>query len=313
MIKMKTRTLLFVTLLILSPALSYSQIGNLLKNRASKVLNTVGKAASKEANKEIDSAAQKQADKMIKSDTNKQANQTEGQGGMNLGKLFGNKIDLKYNEEYGFTSRLYMQTETYDKKDVMKMDMYMFFSATAPSVGMETKSITDAEGNSAPVTSSMVMDGENKCFILLTDINGMKMGIISAIPDENTVQTQTDEKTAKSTPSNFVKSGNTRVIAGYKCDEYTYTAEDKTTGKVWFTQDANLKIDKRGWQKTGMAAYYGNPVFNEGLILANEAYDDKGKLTMKSETKEINQNFNHSISIKGYTLRQMNLNQNQKK
>ena len=62
-----------------------------------------------------------------------------------------------------------------------------------------------------------------------------------------------------------------------------------------------------------MAAYYGNPAFNEGIILANEAYDDKGKLTMKSETKEINENFPHSISIKGYTLRQMNLNQNQKK
>jgi hypothetical protein len=102
----------------------------------------------------------------------------------------------------------------------------------------------------------MVMDGENKCFIALTDVNGTKMGVISAMPDENTVQTQPDGKPEKNnTPTNFTKTGNTKVIAGYKCDEYSYTGSDnKSSGKVWFTKDTNLKIDKRGWQKTGMAA-----------------------------------------------------------
>ena len=321
---MKNNTIiLFLAFALLMPAVSYGQLGRLIKNTASKAVNTVAKESVKEANREADSLAQVKAEKAAKekaanrqNDKNQpgvQEGQTgQQQGGMNIGKLLGNKIDLKYNEEYGFSSRLYMQTETYDKKDVLKMDMYMYFSATTPSVGMETKSITDEQGNTAPIASSMVMDGENKCFIVLTDVNGMKMGIISAIPDENTVQPKTDGKPDKSAPSNFMRSGNTRVIAGYKCDEYTYTAEDKTTGKVWFTKDADLKIDKRGWQKTGMAAYYGNPAFNEGLILANEAYDDKGKLTMKSETKEINKNFNHAISIKGYTLRQMNLGQPKK-
>jgi hypothetical protein len=321
--KMKTRTLLVFTLLIMMPALSNAQLGRLIKNTASKAAGAVGRATAKEANKEIDSAAQVKADKIVSNTAdsiknNNQENQsegqaTQGQGGMNFGKLFGGKVDLKYNDEYSFTSRLYMQTETYDKKDVMKMDMFMYFSASTPCVGMETKSLTNAEGNTAPVVSSMVMDGGNKCLILLTDVNNMKMGIISPIPDENTAQTQPDSKAAKSTPANFKKTGSIRVIAGYKCDEYTYTTEDKTSGKVWFTKDANLKIDKRGWQKTGMAAYYGNPAFNDGLILANEAYDDKGKLTVKSETKEINPNFNHSISVKGYSLRQMNLNQNQQK
>lgn len=102
---------------------------------------------------------------------------------------------------------------------------------------------------------------------------------------------------------------NSRVVAGYKCDEYSYVdADNKTTGNVWFTKDAKLKIDKNGWKNTGMAAYYGNTEFKDGIILANEAYDDKGKLTMKSEAKEINENFPHSVSTKGYTLRQMNMN-----
>jgi hypothetical protein len=324
---MKTRSLfLLFALIMILPATSNAQVGGLLKNKLNKVVNAGTKTANKEIDNKIDTAVQKEADKArVKADArveeNKQNNgqpaKAEGteaadqgsQASPAFGKMFGNKIDLKYNEDYSFTSRIYMVTETYDKKDVIKMDFFMFYSSSSPSVGIETKNITSAEEGSAAVASSMVMDGENKCFIMLTDVNGMKMGMISAIPDENTAQA--NGKSGKiDNPPSFTKTGNTRIIAGYKCDEYTYTdPDDKTTGKVWFTKDAKLKIDKKGWNNTGMAAYYGNPAFNEGIILANEAYDDKGKLTMKSETKEIDENFPHSISVKGYTLRQMNLGQ----
>jgi hypothetical protein len=322
---MKTRALLFFALLILMTATSNAQFGSFIKNQAAKAANAAARESEKEANRRADSAIQKNAERAAKETADKierdsKANKTEeqgnqSQGGMDLGKFLGGKVDLKYNEEYSFTSRLYMQTETYDKKEVLKMDLFMFFSAKSPSVGMETKSLTDGQGNDTPIASTMVMDGENKCFIILTDINGTKMGIISAIPDEKTAQTQPDGKPVqKVTPTEFTKTGNTKVIAGYKCDEYSYkNTENKTTGKVWFTKEANLKIDKRGWQNTGMAAYYGYTGFNDGIILANESYDEKGKLTMKSETKEINPSFNHSISVKGYSLRQMNLNQSQPK
>lgn len=61
-----------------------------------------------------------------------------------------------------------------------------------------------------------------------------------------------------------------------------------------------------------MGAYYGYEGFEGGIVLAMEAYDENGKLTMKSETREISPNFNHLISLKGITLTQMNLNQRQR-
>lgn len=330
---MKTRTiiLLFAFIVIL-PSASNGQVGNLLKNKLNKVVNAGAKTANKEIDNQIDTAVQKSADNAkdkaaARTETNKQnKNQPSGvqgsettdqgssaQGGAGFGKLFGNKIDLKYKETYDFTSRIYMITETYDKKDVVKIDFFMFYSSVSPSIGIETKTVASKEDGSVPVAASMVMDGENKSFLMLTNVNGMKMGMISAIPDENTAQPD-GKSDKKDTPPTFTKTGNTRVIAGYKCDEYTYKdPDDKTTGKVWFTKDAKLRIDKRGWKNTGMAGYYGNPTFNEGIILANEAYDDKGKMTMKSETQEINENFPHSISIQGYTLRQMNIGQDKKK
>lgn len=317
MIKMKTRTLFFVALLIISPALSYGQIGNLLKNRASKVLNTVSKSASKEASKEIDSAAQKQADKMIISDTGKQASKAEGQGGVNLGKLFGGKVDLKYNEEYKFNSRMVMQLEIYDKKEVTKMLYDIYFSSTVPNMVMEIKNLNTAEGESVPFTTRMVMDGENKCFLMLTDMNATKMGMISAVPDENTTQSQNGEKPAETVkPPSVTKTGSTRVIAGYKCDEYLVKDEtSKGYTKMWFTKEAVINVDKRAWAKAGMPSAYGYQAFEGGIIMGYEYYDEAGKLSTKSEVIEVYKNYDHSVSVKGYSLRQMNFSQmqNQKK
>ena len=198
-------------------------------------------------------------------------------------------------------------------QDTMKMELYMFFSANSPYVGMETKSISDEKGKTMPLGSSMVMDGENKCLIILTEMNGTKMGIISTIPDEKSTPSQTDGKVKKTT-NDFHKTGNTKVIAGYTCNEYAFSnPESKTSGKLWFTKDASLNIDKRGWQKTGMGDYYGYSEFEGGVILGMEGYDEKGTLTMKSETKEINPNFNHAITVKGFPLTQMNFNQGQQR
>lgn len=320
---MKSRVLLLLFVFsLLLPANSMAQVGSLLKNKMNKVVNAGVKTVNKEVDAEIDTAVNKEAEKAkVKADErtekNKQENnQPSADGSTNeggaFGALFSNKVDLKYKEDYPFTSRIFMISETYDKKDVMKMEMYVYYSASHPSMGLETKSISNTEGETVPVMATMVMDGENKCFLMLTDVNGMKMGMISSVPEENAAPA--DKKGKKDTPPVYTKTGNTREIAGYKCDEYSYIdPDDNSKGKVWYTQDSRLKIDKRGWKNTGMSAYYASPQFNDGIILANEAYDEKGNLTMKSETKEINENFPHSISVKGYSLRQMKTTGEEKK
>lgn len=324
---MKARALyLLFALSFILPATSNAQFGGVVRRAVNRQVNNeidsaLDKKVQDEQNKnrakkaeeeKAKQASQPQATSTKQSDNDTKAtsdasNTGGNQGGAALGGLFGNKVTSKYKDDYSFTGRLYMVSETYDKKEVTKMDFYMFYSSSAPVIGVETQTITNAE-NSAAVAAKMVMDGENKSFIMLTDINGMKMGMISEIPDENTTVMGPDGKPVKNyKPPVFTKTGNTRDVAGYKCDEYTYKdPETKTNGKVWFTKDAKLNIDKRGWNNSNMSYYYGSETFRDGIILANESYDDKGKLQMKSETKEINENFPHSISVTGYTLRQMN-------
>ena len=311
------KLILFLALIIFTPTLTNAQFGNLIRNKASKALNSMTKEPAKGA---VDSTALKNAatsanDSIAKLNLGKQSPNQQGQmpAGINIANLFGGKVDLKHKDDYSFTSRLYMVTEAYNKKETTRMDLYMYFSSNTSDVGIESKSITDEKGKTIPTTSFTVMDGENKCFIILVDNNGNKMGMISAIPDEHAASANQGEKPVQKTAhGKFTKTGNTKVIAGYQCDEYTYTdSGKKTNSHLWFTKDAGLNIDKRGWQKTGMGTYYGYEGFEGGMFLAMESYDENGKLTMKSETKEISPNFNHSVSLKGVTFMQMNLNQKQ--
>jgi hypothetical protein len=317
---MKSKALLLAFVMFI-PVLSFSQTGILRRAINRQVNNEIDSALDKKIqdeqnkNRAKEKAAAEQNQANQATDKQGDASQQSGNEGGGFGaKLFANKVDLKYDEVYNFTSRIYMQMESYEKNDVMKMDFNMFYSANSPTLGVETKTISTKEDGTIPMVAYMIVDGVNKSFLMLSEVNSMKMGMISAVPDEKAATVQPDGKPAKkvSTPQ-FTKTGNTRMVAGYKCDEYTYTnADDKTSGKVWFTREPKILVDKRGWSNTGMATYYGYEGFKDGIILASEANDDKGKLAMKSETIEINEKYPHSISTKGYTLRQVKTDQGAK-
>jgi hypothetical protein len=328
---MKTKTILLSALLIFSlPFATNAQLGNMIRNKAAKVINAGAKTVNKEVDNKIDSAAtkktQEELDKAQKNaeqnaaqnnSQNEQAGQSGGNQapaggskGFNLGGLMGGKVTSKYEPSYTFGSRIYMQMEMYDKKDkVTKMDYFIYFNQSNANAGIETKIVGNTEdGNQVAMNSSMVVDGANKSFIMLTDINTMKMGIISDLPEENAAQTQKDGKPVK--PPVITKTGNSKVIAGYKCDEYTYKDEDaKTHGTMWATKDLRLTADKRAFGKSGMPSYYNNTDLANSAVLAMEQYNEKNELQLKSETKEVNLNYSHSISTAGYSLRQMNFNQ----
>jgi ribonucleotide reductase beta subunit family protein with ferritin-like domain len=122
------------------------------------------------------------------------------------------------------------------------------------------------------------------------------------------------QKGATAGKATFTKTGNSRVIAGYKCDEYKVIEAGKEGySNVWMTNDVKLKADKKYWSQSGLPSYYNNPEFAGGMLLAMEEFDKNNKPVMKMETKEINEKFPYSISTVGYTFMKMNFGQAGKK
>lgn len=283
---MKTRILIFLTsLLIAGTGISNAQVGILRR------------ALNKQIGKEIDTAV------------NKNTQDNTGTKATGRG-LFGGKIDIKYDDEYLFTGRIYMEMETYDKNDVSKSDFLTYFNANTLNAGMEVR-ITNPEKGESALPTRFIFDNDNRCFLMLVEGEDSKTGIISTIPDDSTLTAQTEnQKTKEVKPATITRTGNTRMIAGYKCDEYKIVEPDEDGfSNVWMTKDVKIKADKKNWGKSGMPTYYNYPGFEDSFMLAMEAYNKDNKPEMKMETKEINENFKHSISTAGYTFMKMNFGQ----
>jgi hypothetical protein len=298
---MKTKSLLLVlTFSIVCFNFSNAQVGSALRNR-------INKAISKDAQTKADSAVNKNQENQPEDQ------KTEGRS-RGLGGLLGGKTDIKHKDEYNFTGRIYMQMETYDKKDVAKSDYFTYFSTNTPDAAIVIM-VENPENKEASVPTQFIFDGENRCFMILMQGEDSKTGIISTIPDDSTLAAQSkNQKTVEEEKAVITKTGNSRIIAGYNCDEYKIVKpENDGYSNVWMTKDVKIKADKRNWGKAGMPTYYNYPGFENSMMLATEVYDKNTKLEMKMETKEINDNFKHSISSVGYSLIKMNFGQAGKK
>ena len=297
---------MLLTLAILLPLVSNAQVGVLRRAINRQIDNKIDSAITKSAK---DKAKEKeQADQNQSDSTSAQENRGTKETGRGL---FGGKIDIKYNDEYKFTGRLFMQMETYDKKDVVKSDYFTYFNTNTLNAGIEVI-IANPEKGQAPIPTQFIFDNDNRCFMML--MQG-QTGIISVIPDDSTLTAQAKtQKVSEDKQAKITKTGNTRMIAGYKCDEYKVVEPDKDGySDVWMTKDVQIKADKKNWGKAGMPTYYNYPGFEGSTMLAMESFDKNNNPEMKMETKEINDNFKHSISTVGYSFIKMNFGQAGKK
>jgi hypothetical protein len=300
---MKTRLFFVVIILFtVSAGLTNAQVGNILRNRINKAIN-------KEVENKVDTAIardQKEAEKNQKQNENEDENKSHGLG---FGLLGGN-ADIKHNDNYDFTGRIYMQAETYNKKDVVKTDYYTYFNTDTKNAGIEVKA-ENPEKKEEAVPVQFIFDNDNRCFMMLTENEGSKAGIISTIPDDSTMAAQSKNSRSKDGQQAVItKTGNSRVIAGYRCDEYKVVEPGEDGyANIWVTKDVKINADKRNWGKAGLPSYYNFPGFENSTMLAMEDYDKDNKLAMKLETKEIDENFNHSISTVGYPFIKINFGQ----
>jgi hypothetical protein len=307
---MKTRSIiLLVVMSIMLSTASNAQTWLLRRAVDRKLEHKVDSAVDKSDRDEA--KTKQQADKK-QSDTasaqSKGGTKATGRG------LFGAKIDIKYDDEYKFTGRIYMQMETYDKKDVLKSDYYTYYNSNTLNAGIEMLPV-DAKQGDKNVPTIFLYDNDNKCFMMLLENSGSKTGMISTLPSDSAMAAQAkNQKGANPEKATITKTGNSRVIAGYKCDEYKIVDPDKDGySNVWMTKDVKLKADKKYWGKSGMPTYYNYPGFEGSMMLAMESFDKNNKTTMKMETKEINDKYSHSISTVGITFMKMNFGQAGKK
>lgn len=285
---MKTRIVFLSVVLLFSFSMaSHGQVGRILRNKLNKAIES-------ELEKKIDSAASGKKD----------------EGGKRSILFPDGKTDVPHADNYDFTGRIHMTMESYEKKKVYRSDLFTYFNVNTLNAAIEVKT-TDPDNKNQAMLSTFIFDNDNRCLIILVEEDGMKTGIISSIPDDSTLTALPEVPAGGEERLPVItRTGNSRVIAGYRCDEYKVVEPGEPGHSiVWMTKDLEIKADRRNWYKAGIPVYQGYPGFEGMVMLGFEGYDKDGILESKLETREINENFRYSISTEGSTLIKMNFGQ----
>jgi hypothetical protein len=204
------------------------------------------------------------------------------------------------NPSYDFDHQVDMQIESFDKKGKSEgvQTMQMYFSDSETHVGV--KAIMEG------MNSVSIIDMAKHQMIMLMDMGGSKMAMaIDFDPSKFAEEVETNDDAAD---MSIRKTGRTKTILGYSCDEYIMEDESSTL-EFWVTREEQLDLFKAfgamGASGKGAGGFSGVTEYPMGMTMEFTSTEKKsGEKTLMQVTK-IQRNINYSISTAGYQIMNM--------
>ncbi|UBM58381.1 DUF4412 domain-containing protein [Marinilongibacter aquaticus] len=244
--------------------------------------------------------------------TNTSDAQSEEQAKKMLGGLLSGIGNAPAPEgSYGFKSSYVMKITAKDKKGESLMRMKYYFTDETNAVGTKILEMSDGKNKGQNPIDFMVMDFDKESMYTFMNNNGSKtmMGI-SYNQTSNVIEDEANKSMEK---TSYTKTGQTKTIAGYKCDGYLIN-DGKEEMTVWISQGKVPVIASYYKSFAKMAGnnsnskikldYAKNPeiykMAMEGRALMGMDNVDKNEEThMEVESVEANDSF--SFSTSGYS------------
>ncbi len=289
----------------LSPQAAQAQFGKKLKKKlekkAGQILGVGGKETSGES-----TPSQPSSNDSTQNDSLQQAMP-------DLSGLFGGS-NVKLPDSYDFTSDMLLEVAFYDKNGKGKEDetstFRYLFPEDADYLGMKVEML-NPDDNTVENTTMIISENQ---MITLGEREGSKMAIVMPMGGQGAATTGSqDTEISEGEEINFSKTGRTKDILGYSCDEYE-GEDSEMTFKFWLATD----LDNLGEQMLSTFSNFSTQMrskdqmkFNkmplgEGMILEAETYYKESGEKSIMTTKEINLDRKTSISTSGYQVMDMN-------
>ncbi len=245
--------LLLFTLIIINPA--HSQ--RLLRKLQDKVQERVEEKVEERAERKVDEAIDKQLDKIEESLENNQGEssgkqttreeknlerQARMQNLLNGIGMSGEPVPVADN--YTFTYLIQMHIESFDKNGKKESEGEFITHLNPQSKSMAYQMISGDMGEAGQ--GMFIIDAENGATIILSEENGKKTGLVYGMGAFfSTIGEAYEEEAFEETPESYLlnpnvsKTGRTKTIAGYKCEEYKYSDEESES-EIWITTDLKM-------------------------------------------------------------------------
>ncbi len=204
---------------------------------------------------------------------------------------------VPYETSYQFDSYVQMEVRDFNKNgketDYILYDSYV--ARDAVNYAMVYKDKNDQ--------TTIIFDSENSAVLFLTDSDGEKMGIASAVNPETLEEEMEEAKEDNSIlATEPVKTGKSKEILGYKCDEYLIDDEE-IEAHMWVCEELGQQIRKEMLdQRNTFGTVFLHAAYANGMVMEYEqVLKDSGERTVMQVT-DIDLNRSYTISTSEYPV-----------
>lgn len=295
----------FLKIILLSIVLSISFTNEanaqFLKKLQKRVQQAAEDAIIDKAAEKAEQEAEKAMDSLLNIDSNYQAKDSE----QLLNSFIQSGENVEIEEVYTFNTNVIMQMIVEDEKGPTIIDYSMWFTNSDSYMATEIQNMDSKKSKSEKIPKGIltVIDDENQAMVILMEEQKMAQ-TISMESIKNIAIEEVENK--NSTPSKIIKTGRSKKILGYHCEEFESTTEE---GKMtlWITQDIRL-FQKNMFanlnKSLGSNSFQNTPEAAKGFMMEMHFNNVNNKEKSSMIVKEISKK-NKTIYIKDYQL--MNL------
>ena len=211
--------------------------------------------------------------------------------------------NVDYETDYSFDAYIQMEITNYKKNGNLDNQILYdnYVSKEGADYAMEFKDDNDK--------SIIIFDTKNSAMLILSESDGEKNGFATTIDPEamaDLSEDYADENEEEIDMDSYkpVKTGKTKQILGYSCDEYLLEDEESEV-HMWVSEKLGKEMRKE-WmnnQQTFGTMFMHAYALN-GMVLEYDLMEKNGEKTIMLVTK-IDMNSSHSVSTNGYTIMSM--------
>lgn len=305
----------FFLIVFLATSLSLNtqaQVENYLKKKMNQASQRAQQKADERLTREMNEAVDKQVDKAFdaalegegeKTDSTQPASEsTTDYDARSAAMLKAMGISMEaanVKESYSYTGDLKMVVQSWDGKGNTDGPIHYTTYMNEDHSGFAM------EFNQEEAHSTIIFDYLEGSMIILTQSDGKKSGMVTnyqVMADSlneypSGEESEMPDYTAYN--DNLKKTGRSKTIAGYRCEEYLYEDEEIVTS-LWMTDDLPADLWANMLNSNYIAAanvgYYG------GFVMEMEQTEKSENTRTTMEVLDVNPNKPSSVSTAGYQI-----------
>lgn len=270
-----------ITVILLSSN-TYAQFGNMITNKLLEKSQQKKSTTTPTTTKEVEQKEVKESESSDQEDEKAYQNMMGG----------SSSKKEKIQAEYIFQSNVVMQIEAVDKagKSEGKSEMVLHINKDGNYSGSEMKS-KDSQGGIS------IFDWTNRIMISLMNQEGKKIGMAMDLKDNSK-----ESKSKADVPMKFTKTGKTKSITGYLCEEYIAENEE-TNIDMWLTQalDFNLSKSMEYFSQQNNSSNYAKDA-PKGFMMETTTTDKKKGNKSIMVVTQVNKFANKTFKTSEYTF-----------